>query len=285
MRKIVSLFTVLLFATLGFAQTPREFNYQGVARNAQGQALANQPIKVKANLLRESPDGTMTTFRTETRSLTTNALGLFSFKINDGTASLTTGNFQDGQWLNPDYYQHLKIELDVNNTGTWTDMGTQKISSVPYSLFAGSSWYAKELEVPVVAFNATSTAPQTISDGLTAKLTFETAASGSSNYSTSTHEFVASNSGMHHFDAFVYFNAVTSGVTGEVQLILYVNNTPKQTFRFPIQSDGEYKKVAQFNTNIRLAENDKVSLYMKNATSQGLVIGIESTYFNGNNIR
>ncbi|MBL7931962.1 MAG: hypothetical protein JNL60_08670, partial [Bacteroidia bacterium] len=71
----------LLLACLGFvaySQSPQRINYQGAARNGQGQPLANKTIKIRFELIQNSA-----TVFTEDQSLSTNNLGLFTTRIGD----------------------------------------------------------------------------------------------------------------------------------------------------------------------------------------------------------
>lgn len=108
------------------AQMPKAINYQAVARNAQGQALTNQTIKVRLSIV-SSASGNPTLY-SETRSVTTNALGLFNVQIGSAGAIATTGNFSTINWVNnTSATKSLKVELDVNNSGVFTDMGSQSL--------------------------------------------------------------------------------------------------------------------------------------------------------------
>lgn len=117
------------------AQMPKAINYQAVARNAQGQALTNQTIKVRLSIV-SSASGNPTLY-SETRSVTTNALGLFNVQIGSAGAIATTGNFSTINWVNnTSATKSLKVELDVNNSGVFTDMGSQSLVTVPYAFGA-----------------------------------------------------------------------------------------------------------------------------------------------------
>jgi hypothetical protein len=124
MKKIISLSIVCLLATFSFAQAPQFMNYQAVARNNSGVALANQTIKVRLSVLKNAVQQ-----YSETRQVTTNALGLFNVQIGSSGAISTTGTFNTIDWLNnaaPGYV--LKVELDINNSGLYTDMGNTPFS-------------------------------------------------------------------------------------------------------------------------------------------------------------
>ena len=132
MKKILILPTVLLITLMCFSQSPQFINYQAVARNNAGQALANQNIKVRLSIISGN-----TTLYSETRLVITNLLGLFNVQIGSGGASDVIGVFNNIAWMNnfPDM-KMIKVELDINNSGLFTDMGSQTLSSVPYAFAA-----------------------------------------------------------------------------------------------------------------------------------------------------
>ena len=63
----------LLISLTGIAQVSESINYQAVARNNAGAALANQTIKVRFTISRNAVSQ-----YSETRQVTTNVLGLSS---------------------------------------------------------------------------------------------------------------------------------------------------------------------------------------------------------------
>ena len=72
---------IALIATITsvFAQTPNMINYQGVAHNANGTAIANQAIKVRLKIHTATAAGTIQ--YSEVRNVTTDASGLFNIQI------------------------------------------------------------------------------------------------------------------------------------------------------------------------------------------------------------
>ena len=64
----------ILLPALLFAQAPMAFNYQGVARDASGNLLANQAIGLRISLISGSPTGTDQLI--ETHATTTNDFGV-----------------------------------------------------------------------------------------------------------------------------------------------------------------------------------------------------------------
>jgi hypothetical protein len=135
MKNILTFFYLFITVAI-FAQAPQKFNYQAVARNAQGAVLANQSIKIRASILDASANGISQ--YSETHSITSNSLGLFTLAIGGGNA--VSGKFTDITWSSGDKY--LKIEMDATGGNNFTLMGTSQLLSVPYALSAGngSQW-------------------------------------------------------------------------------------------------------------------------------------------------
>lgn len=169
MKKVSLLFIAFLLTGAVFAQVPPAFNYQAVARNNAGAALANQTIQVRLSIIQGA-----SALYSETRSVTTNLLGLFNVQIGAAGATSTTGNFSTIQWLNNTPWMSLKVELDISNSNVFTDMGTQPLTSVPYALAAETAKETKNLAtrpldvttVPntgdVMRWNGSSWAPFTL---------------------------------------------------------------------------------------------------------------------------
>ena len=106
------------------AQTPQAFNYQAVARD--GLALyTNQTLDVRFTLLKAG----VNTYE-EVHSVSTNGYGIFTAKIGEGT--VISGTFPTAQWADGDI--SLKVEIDTGSG--FSNMGTTRLISVPYSLFA-----------------------------------------------------------------------------------------------------------------------------------------------------
>jgi trimeric autotransporter adhesin len=131
-KNIFLLCIILCFSTIvANAQVPQQFNYQAMARNSSGQALANITIKSKISIL----DGSATapTVYSEIRSVTTNQLGLFTIAIGS-TGATTTGNFSTINWATGSKF--IKVEIDPLNGTNFTTLGNTELLSVPYALYA-----------------------------------------------------------------------------------------------------------------------------------------------------
>jgi hypothetical protein len=131
MKKLQLLFIAFLLTGAVIAQVPNAINYQAVARNNAGAALATQTIKVRLGIVRNA-----VSLYSETRQVTTNALGLFNVQIGSAGALATTGSFTGIDWQNNPAPLMLKVELDISNTNVFTDMGSQSFATVPYSFAA-----------------------------------------------------------------------------------------------------------------------------------------------------
>ncbi len=132
MKKAIYTLVFMFCALFATAQAPQKFNYQAVARNAQGAVLPNQNVKIRVSILDGSASGTSQ--YSETHSATSSQLGLFNLAIGGGT--VVGGNFANITWAIGDKY--LKIEMDATGGNNFTLVGTSQLLSVPYALYAAS---------------------------------------------------------------------------------------------------------------------------------------------------
>lgn len=131
--KQFSILLLLCFYLTISAQIPQAFNYQAVARNANGSALASQNIGIKFTILDGYPNGTLVYM--ETQTATTNQFGLFSASVGSGT--VVVGTFAAIPWNTG--HKYLKVEYDPQGGSNYTVMGTTELLSVPYALYAVTS--------------------------------------------------------------------------------------------------------------------------------------------------
>ncbi len=121
MKKLSLLLIAILFAVTGIlAQTPNQFKYQAVLRNADGTIMANEAVTVDISVLQSSASGT--SVFNETHNVTTTAQGLINLNI---------GSIEDLSvidWTTNTYF----IQINVNGT----TMGTSQLLSVPYAMTA-----------------------------------------------------------------------------------------------------------------------------------------------------
>ncbi len=132
MKKLLTLLLSLPF--IMFAQSPQGVGYQGVATDLNGVELINQTISIQASVLSSSATGNIEW--QEQHSVTTDAFGLFTLTIGQGTSTGNgaQANFADISWGSATHF--LKIEMDVNGGTNYSLMGTNQMMSVPYALYA-----------------------------------------------------------------------------------------------------------------------------------------------------
>lgn len=129
-RTLLTLTLSLFCIVLSFAQSPDLMNYQGVARDASGNILANTPIGLQIEIRQFTSTGTA--IFTEAYSVTTNDFGLFNIQI--GSVNTTLGAID---WSNGPYF--LETSMDASGGTTYASMGTSQLISVPYALYAETS--------------------------------------------------------------------------------------------------------------------------------------------------
>lgn len=131
MKRFLPPIVLLLFCvTISFAQAPKGINYQGVARDSEGNPLASKSIGVRISILKTSATGEVE--YSETHKPTTNQFGLFTLIIGQGTKG--TGDFGFISWAVGTKW--LQVEVDPNGGSAYTLTGTQQLMSVPYALYA-----------------------------------------------------------------------------------------------------------------------------------------------------
>ncbi|MEY4525139.1 MAG: hypothetical protein RIR57_509, partial [Bacteroidota bacterium] len=127
------LFTILfLFVSFMSLSQNNGINFQGVGRNSSGAVLASTKISLRFSVIQSSETGTVE--YVESKEVTTNAQGIFSVVIGDGTQISKTGNFSDINWkINPKF---LKVEMDPAGGTSFVAMGTTRLQAVPFAYYA-----------------------------------------------------------------------------------------------------------------------------------------------------
>ena len=136
MKKILlHTLALLLVSAAGMAQAPGIFNYQAVARNPVGNALAGKQISIRLTVHDGSAAGP--SVYSETRTTTTNAFGLFNVQVGSPGASNVTGTVAGVNWASGSKY--LQVEMDPAGGSAFTTMGATQLASVPYALNAAGA--------------------------------------------------------------------------------------------------------------------------------------------------
>ncbi len=122
----------IIFNHQAKGQAPQAFNYQTIIRNGSGEVLANQAVSLRISIIQDSETGT--SVYTETWAKTSNAFGLVTLNIGEGSS---TEDFSTIDWGSNVYY--LKVEIDPAGGNDYADAGASRLLSVPYALYAGST--------------------------------------------------------------------------------------------------------------------------------------------------
>ena len=118
---------LILLPIFGFSQAPQKINFQSILRNTNGEVVANKAVSLRISILSGSITGN--TVYSETHGKTTDASGLISLQIGNGT--VLSGSFSTILWGNGAYF--IKLESDFNGGSNYVLLGTQELMSVPYA--------------------------------------------------------------------------------------------------------------------------------------------------------
>jgi hypothetical protein len=133
MKKYILTIILACIYSGNFAQSPQGIPYQSALRNSSGSILANQSVTMRFTIIDSAINGTVV-FQ-ETHTANTNAQGIVSVNIGQGTPS--TGTLAQVNWAKN--YKFLQIEMDPTGGNTYTILGTQQMMSVPYALFSNTA--------------------------------------------------------------------------------------------------------------------------------------------------
>ena len=133
MKKILFSILVIFIFQMCFSQAPNKMSYQAVIRNASNNLVINQSVGIRISILQNSSTGS--SIYTETHSPTSNANGLVTIEIGNGT--IESGDFSAINWGNGSYY--IMTETDPTGGTSYSISGTSQLLSVPYALYSKSS--------------------------------------------------------------------------------------------------------------------------------------------------
>eukprot|EP01035_Chromulina_nebulosa_P021964 gene21964-28436_t len=150
MRHILTLLSFLLILSTAHAQAPQGIPYQAAARNSSGAVLASTAISVRFTI-RDSVTTGAIKYR-ETHSITTDANGMFSVNVGEGTP--VSGTFASINWGTNAKF--LQVELDPVGGSSYIDMGTQQMMSVPYSIYSNNGMPAVTAPGDILYSNGTN---------------------------------------------------------------------------------------------------------------------------------
>src|ERR1035437_3462883 len=106
MRKLFTIIAVVLLTATLWAQSPSKMSYQAIIRNNSNALITATPVGMQISILQGSQTGTAVYVKTQTP--TTNANGLVTIEIGNGT--VVSGIFESIDWSAGPYF--LKTETD-----------------------------------------------------------------------------------------------------------------------------------------------------------------------------
>lgn len=124
---------MIVFCFLTFtlnAQVPKLFNYQGIARDQQGNPKGRQTLNLKISIL-EAADAPLADY-VELHKVTTNEFGLYQIQI--GAGQVLHGTMNSIPWEAGSRY--IRVAIDPDGSQTFYDAGTTQLLSVPYAIYA-----------------------------------------------------------------------------------------------------------------------------------------------------
>jgi hypothetical protein len=135
------------------SQVPQGFNYQAIARGSDGIEIVNATFQVKISILTDTAGFYATGglagnyLWEEQQTVKTNIVGLFSLAIGNPTAIKiqgTAASFSAISWTGQQLFIGIKINHPVP-PGTFRQLGSAKLWSVPYSMASARADSAKGL--------------------------------------------------------------------------------------------------------------------------------------------
>ncbi|HKK67811.1 MAG TPA: hypothetical protein VJ946_06350, partial [Bacteroidales bacterium] len=133
MKRILLYIIFILMPAFLMAQAPQSFKYQAVIRYSDGSIVQNQMVSLRISLLPDSPQGTAD--YAEIHDVTTNQFGIANINIGEGNPQ--TGTFNSIAWGEHTYF--IQTELDITGNDDYEFIGTSRLQSVPYALYAANA--------------------------------------------------------------------------------------------------------------------------------------------------
>jgi hypothetical protein len=134
------------------SQVPQGFNYQALAADASGNPIRNTTLQVKISIMSDTIVPKILWEELHS-TVKTNAHGVFSLVVGSGVRqpASTALTFKAINWSTAQMF----LKTQINHQGTWKNMGSTKLWSVPYAMVA-SNFSAK---VDKLNVNGLATSP------------------------------------------------------------------------------------------------------------------------------
>jgi hypothetical protein len=131
-KKYIFIVVMLVIVSSAMAQIPHQLNYQGIARNASGEPISTHIITVRLSIIDSAASGIVT--YQETKTVTTNYVGLFTIVIGAPGGTSVIGTIATINWSTGKKY--IKLEIDPNGGSNFSLVGMNQLQSVPFALAA-----------------------------------------------------------------------------------------------------------------------------------------------------
>lgn len=177
---ILAVFSLIISA-ITFAQVPQKMSYQAVVRGSNNNLVTNSEISVRISILQGNAEGTVV--YSETHSATTNANGLVTIEIGDGTSS---DDFSAINWANGPFF--VKTETDVTGGNNYDIIGVSQLLSVPYAMYAQTAGNVPD--VSVFLTEETQTLADVVSAGNSANAQLKDVTDPTDNQDAATKKYV-----------------------------------------------------------------------------------------------
>jgi len=140
-NRILFIMGLVLTSAMMFAQnTPVGMHYQAIARDADGQLIANENMVIKVEIMTMEPKEQV--MYSEMHSAVSNTFGLINLSIGEGKK--TDGAFGDIPWSQQNVWARISIKQSEDNS--FRIVTSSKLYSVPYAYYAVEAGNISETE-------------------------------------------------------------------------------------------------------------------------------------------
>lgn len=132
--KYIYILSILSFCFISeslYAQSPQGFNYQAVARDISDEIIKDEFVSIRFWILEDNETGSPI-YRETHQSVYTGVNGVLTLTV--GAGSSDVGDFSTIDWGAKDYF--IRVDLDANGGSNFSQMGTSRLLSVPFAMYA-----------------------------------------------------------------------------------------------------------------------------------------------------